>query len=208
MIALPPVVSAAAILLAGLPALLVLQLGPASSHMMAHIGLMSLLAPLAAVLVTRFAAVRPGRSFLLWLMTGAQLALLLALHAPGAPSAGMLPAFLPGALLLAAVGFWVTLVDAARRAPWQAIFALLVTSKLACLLGALLIFAPRVVLTGSHGGPSLDMADQQLAGLLMVTACPLSYLTAGVVLAAQTITALERRSAPGPGRRFVRHRPA
>jgi hypothetical protein len=34
-----------------------------------------------------------------------------------------------------------------------------------------------------HGG----LEDQQLAGLLMIIACPLSYLTAGLVISIQLI---------------------
>jgi cytochrome c oxidase assembly factor CtaG len=39
-----------------------------------------------------------------------------------------------------------------------------------------------------------DLTDQQLAGLLMITACPLSYVLAGVVLAAQMMRDLARTS--------------
>jgi putative membrane protein len=37
-----------------------------------------------------------------------------------------------------------------------------------------------------HDAPA-GLADQQLAGLLMVAACPLSYLVAAVIVAAQII---------------------
>lgn len=49
-------------------------------------------------------------------------------------------------------------------------------------MAVLLIFAPRVL----YGMASIDMAielgDQQLAGLLMVTVCPLTYVLAAVML--------------------------
>ena len=48
------------------------------------------------------------------------------------------------------------------------------------ITGALLIFAPRTLY-------HLALDDQQLAGLLMITVCPLSYLVAAVVLAVQWI---------------------
>jgi putative membrane protein len=77
----------------------------------------------------------------------------------------------------------------------------LVTGKFACLLGALLIFAPRdlyalpgLVFALCSSGES-SLADQQLAGLLMVTACPLSFLTSGVAIAARMLSDLERRTA-------------
>jgi putative membrane protein len=92
-------------------------------------------------------------------------------------------------LLVAAFCFWGLLLSVSLR--WQAIFLLVATAKLSCLLGALLIFAPRVLYTGAHHDSTIaDLSDQQLAGLLMIAACPLSYLTAGVVLAAQILADL------------------
>ncbi len=94
----------------------------------------------------------------------------------------------------AAVWFWWALIAASE---WRALIALLLTGKLACLLGALLIFAPRdlynldgLVLALCTTGPS-SLADQQLAGLLMITACPLSYLVTGVALAARMLVRLD-----------------
>lgn len=86
-----------------------------------------------------------------------------------------------GSLFLAALAFWVLLLDMMERSGWQAILGLLLTGKLACLLGALLIFAARPLYSDAA------LADQQLAGLLMITACPLSYIAAGVVIAARLI---------------------
>src|SRR3546814_3731920 len=105
-----------------------------------------------------------------------------------------------GSLALAAVLFWALLLASSATSRWGGLAALLLTGKLACLLGALLIFAPRdlyslpgVSFALCSTGPS-TLADQQLAGLLMITACPLSYVVAGVVLAAQMMLDLERRS--------------
>jgi putative membrane protein len=47
-----------------------------------------------------------------------------------------------------------------------------------------------------------DLSDQQLAGLLMIAACPLSYLTAGVVLAAQMLADLGSTSGSPDGRKL------
>jgi putative membrane protein len=44
---------------------------------------------------------------------------------------------------------------------------------------------------------ALTLADQQLAGLLMVSACSLSYALAAVVLAAQMMEALARTGRVG-----------
>ncbi len=43
-----------------------------------------------------------------------------------------------------------------------------------------------------HALPSLE--DQQLAGLLMIAACPLSYVVAGIVLTVQLIGELPART--------------
>src|SRR3546814_2902789 len=48
-----------------------------------------------------------------------------------------------GSLALAAVLFWALLLASSATSRWSGLAALLLTGKLACLLGALLIFAPR-----------------------------------------------------------------
>ena len=95
-------------------------------------------------------------------------------------------------LSLAAAVFWAGIIAMPATGRWRAIFALLVTGKLFCLLGVLLVFAPRSVydLPMSQGAVSL-LADQQLAGLIMVGACPLTYVLAGVFIAARWFLALE-----------------
>jgi putative membrane protein len=91
-------------------------------------------------------------------------------------------------------------IAAAGRNQWRGVLGLLITGKLACLLGVLMIFAPRdmyglpgLLFPLCSTGPS-SLQDQQLAGLLMITACPLSYLVAGVVLAAQMLGRVEQSS--------------
>jgi putative membrane protein len=84
------------------------------------------------------------------------------------------------ALFVATLAFWICILNAASSR-WHALLALLVCGKPACLLGVLLIFAPRLLLAarGSvhamHHMPGdhvAALADQHLAGLLMVAACP------------------------------------
>jgi putative membrane protein len=99
------------------------------------------------------------------------------------------------ALLFAvALAFW-TSVAAAVTHRWQAMLALLISGKFACLLGVLLIFAPRR-LFGVHAEhvahTATSLIDQQLAGLLMITACPLSYVLPAVMLAVQAVNGLGR----------------
>jgi putative membrane protein len=71
----------------------------------------------------------------------------------------------------------------------------MLTAKLVCLLAAILIFAPRVLYgatghlmhVGEQWSAAQELSDQHIAGLLMIAACPLSYLVAAVVITAQLI---------------------
>ena len=94
-----------------------------------------------------------------------------------------------GVLLIAAMLFWLSLLSLPEPRRWHALPALLLTGKLVCLLAALLVFAPRALYGASHQHAALmqPLDDQQLAGLLMIAACPLSYLVAAVVITVQLI---------------------
>jgi putative membrane protein len=96
-----------------------------------------------------------------------------------------------GLLFASALFFWIALLQLDGARCWHGVLGLLVTGKLFCLLAALLVFAPRAIY-GAHPAPLL--ADQQLAGLLMIVACPLSYVLAGIVLTVQLIRPVQRRS--------------
>lgn len=176
--------------------LTLVEIGPLSLLMVQHLLVMNVLAPLAAAAIRWTPPV--GRGFL-WLAGTLQVMLLYAWHLPGSQQAAAAswPLHLLALSGLAGCSYWfwslVLGCDGARQ--WRALAALLLTGKLACLLGALLIFAKRdlylldgLALPFCSLGPS-TLADQQLAGLLMITACPLSYLVAGVVLAAQMLAA-------------------
>jgi putative membrane protein len=207
--ALSAVIGACAVATAGALVLSLLPLGSLAGHMAVHIAVMNVAAPLAAV---GLAHRRPAKGLTclaakgLWLATLAQMGLLWASHSPpihhAAQASTTAYVALHGALFLSALVFWTGVVASPAR--WHVMLALLLSGKLACLLGALLIFAPRVLLIGtasahgSHASP-IDYAnldDQQLAGLLMIVACPLSYVLAAIVLAARTVTGLERERAP------------
>lgn len=202
--ALPALISAGAVLLAGLPTIWLLELGPLSALMVQHLLVMNVLAPLAAATLAWRLGPESDRARVLWGAGIAQIALLWAWHAPSvqraASSAAALHLLLLCALTAAALLFWAVLLRAGAQSRWGGVAALLVTGKLACLLGGLMVFAPRE-LYGLAGlaisicranGPS-TLADQQLAGLMMIAACPLSYVVAGVVMAAQMLLGLERR---------------
>ena len=171
---------------------LLASFGPVSAGMAAHILLMNLLAPAVAIWGSAVLAPAARRVPGLVAAMVVQLLLLWAWHAPPSLAAAMgqpaLHLVMQFSLTIAAVWFWLAVVDAAASRPWRAIAALLVTSKVFCLLGVLLTFAPRSLYPpiAHHGGVAADpLADQQLAGLMMLLACPLSYLVAAVVVASR-----------------------
>jgi putative membrane protein len=140
------------------------------------------------------------------LATAAQLALLWGWHSPPALATAMSnPAVMlamTASLTVAAAVFWLAIYVTPATGRWRAIFALLITGKLFCLLGALLVFAPRslfATMTGESDAVLIsgNLADQQLAGLVMLVVCPLIYVTAGVVLASRWFLGLEAESRDG-----------
>ena len=184
------IVSAGAVLAVGALLIAGRDLGPLSLHMSAHILAMNVAAPiLAALLVTRS---RPFSPAWLWAAALVQLAALWGAHLPsvhGAAAAShVAQAGMHGILLLASLAFWSAVLALPDARRWHAIAALLLSGKIVCFLAVLLVFAPRA-LYGDHlhvpDTPAL--ADQQLAGLLMIAACPLSYLLAAIIITVQLI---------------------
>jgi putative membrane protein len=196
---IPAIASALAVLAVGGLVTASHDLGSQAVHMAVHIGLMNVTAPLLAVCLV-FALQRPARIAALWFAAGIQIVLLWVWHSPALQQAGShaLSILMHGSLLAAALFFWWTLLRLRPVARWHGAAALLLTGKLTCLLGALLIFAPRLLIEIPPGHMALGLADQQLAGLLMVTACPLSYVVAGVAFAAQALFASGKPSRSFP----------
>lgn len=184
--------------------------GPLSYGMAGHILLMNLLAPVVAVWASRScpSLVRPFQS--LAAPAVVHLLLLWGWHAPPSLAAAMdhsgLHLAMQASLLLAALWFWSAVVNATAGGQWRAITVLLVTSKLFCLLGVLLTFASYSLYPAMthHGGTALDpLADQQLAGLLMLVACPLSYLVAAVVIASNWLLSSDQAVCRPEGARIA-----
>lgn len=201
---LPLAVSALAVVAGMVLTLASHPLGPLSAHMAVHIALMNVAAPLMAALLVNASN---GTAASLWSMAAVQMTVLWAWHAPPLQqhllASAVLNAAAHGALFLIAFAFWRALLRVAPDRRWHAIPVLALTGKLFCLLGVLLIFAPRPLFAvhaaghdGAHGALAdraaadliaAALADQQLAGLMMITACPLSYLVAATMLAARLI---------------------
>jgi putative membrane protein len=168
--------------------------------MLQHIALMNVLVPLWAFLAP--ARFRPRGLWRTWpWATAVQIVLLWGWHSPGVlPTAlGSLPlmALMHLSLTAAAAWFWLAIATMPRDESWRAMFALLVTGKLFCLLGALLVFAPNLLFDlgaghHHHAASAAPLADQQAAGMLMLVACPLTYVAVGIVLAGRWFLDLER----------------
>jgi putative membrane protein len=180
---------------------------PLADHMAIHILSMNLVAPLAVLAWRWLLDARGPGSVTLALVPAsvAQVALLWGWHMPSVLEAALanpvLHLAMQASLLVAALWFWAAVFDATGARRWRAVFALLVTGKLFCLLGILLVFAPRTLyaIGGAaghlHGASGDALQDQQLAGLLMITACPLTYVLAGVVIAARWLLELDAEPA-------------
>jgi len=198
------------LLLAAIAIALSPALGPLSAHMSTHIALMNVLAPsLALTLVPRNRQTGPG-GWSLAAVSAIQIALLWGVHAPAIFGLGLpaLHLLLHALLFATALGFWWIVLAQPPERSWCSLFTLLVTGKLFCLLGALLVFAPRPLYPSvhAHAGPAgmVMLEDQQLAGMLMLVACPLSYVFAGIVIAARWLRCFdgsERLAAPRCGKR-------
>jgi putative membrane protein len=190
--------------------------GILSHHMLTHIALMSLVAPAIAVqlwlpLDRRRSALGFRRFVPLWLATSAQIGLFVGWHSPPALQAGITDSFtgalMQWSLLAVATLFWLILLLRIEANRWGAIFALLLTGKVFCLIGALLVFAPRLLFVPDFASLHPDagftlaqtMADQQLAGLLMLTACPLTYLLASIGIVGDWLFKTPRQASPCTG---------
>ncbi|ANW05536.1 hypothetical protein LMTR13_13710 [Bradyrhizobium icense] len=176
--------------------------------MVLHVVSMNIIAPSVAAVIITGRHIGGTRPIWLWTATFLQITLLWTWHSPAvhdlllrSPAAGLT---FHATLLLAALFFWLSLLTTSAASRWQTIPALLLTGKLTCLLAALLIFAPRT-LYGLAGHPAdaperfsllHALEDQHLAGLLMITACPLSYLVAAVIITLQLITREETSAGP------------
>lgn len=182
----------------------VFALGPLSQHMMDHIALLGGAAPLSAWMLRNYLPQVTGQALVF--VAALHIALIWIWHLPPIFTASQTSTYthltMTISLFLAGLLFWCAIVGLAMRSKWQAILGLLVTGKLFCLFAAVLVFSPRLLydLSAGHGGHAHHVAhttfsgleDQQLAGLIMIAICPLTYVAAGVAIAARWIASLER----------------
>jgi putative membrane protein len=186
----------AALAAAWAPPWIDLLTGPFSAHMLGHMLLVAVAAPLLAAALAR-AAPGVGRRMAAWCppVPASLLELLLVWgwHAPLlhlAAQEGGLPWLAEQAAFLLA-GFWLWATALARgddgrlaRGP-EGILALLLTATHMTLLGVLIALAPRLLFGGEHGA----LADQEIGGVVMLTMGGLAYLTGGLALMAELLEA-------------------
>lgn len=157
------------------------------AHMLQHLLVMNMSAVLIAVALPLWNRNSPG----LALATILQLAALWIWHMPAifavAHHHAVLYSLMQISLLVAALLFWRAVL-VGTHSIWRRIFALLVTAKIFCLLGAAFVFSRRT-LYPAFGNPEQwglsPLDDQQLAGLLMVSSCALIYIAAAIALFAR-----------------------
>ena len=184
------------VLIAVFAAIASLPAGMLAAHMLVHIATMNALAPLVALAALGVNRERHRRLYaplaaLLAPATLLQLALFIAMHAPfvfnsviHAPEVWPLSTL---ALFAVSTLFWVSVIAAARTGRAGSIAAPLISGKVFCLLAALLVFAERAVF-----GPLVSIADQQAAGLVMLIACPITYVGASLVIVTKWLGAMSR----------------
>ncbi|MCR4264678.1 cytochrome c oxidase assembly protein [Nitratireductor sp. ZSWI3] len=174
--------------------------GELARHMALHILAMNLLAPALAYGWFRARDQNGPPPVGPFAAAGLQIAFLWGWHVPAAmeaaASAPLIGMAMHVSLFLSALLFWQAIIGNVERPPWHAVAAMLVTGKLFCLLGILLVFAPRTLYgpvmlhTGMPAGSGL--ADQQTAGMIMVIACPLTYVLGSIVIVRRWFMAEER----------------
>jgi putative membrane protein len=182
--------------------------GHFSAHMIVHVAVVAVAAPLLAIGVagsradaTRrrpwLAAPVPAMLVEFVVVWGWHLPLL---HEAARASAAVLlveqASFLAVGLLL-----WLSVLGGAptqrRQRLAGGVVALLLTSMHMTLLGALITLAPRVLYnTAAHTAPNSPLADQQFAGMVMLSAAA-SYLAGGLWAVARLLREEERHAPLG-----------
>jgi len=181
--------------------------GPFTAHMVAHLGVVAVAAPLLALVVAGHAWDPVRRVPWLFLpvpLSALELMVVWGWHAPvlhhAARSSAWMRALEQGSFLVAALLLWLSVLGGhpSRRMERRAtgVLALLLTSMHMTLLGALLALPPRPLYETPDTGVSLAsaIADQHLGGALMIGVGGVVYLAGGLAL---TLGLLGGSGAPG-----------
>lgn len=189
-------------------------MGPLSEHMATHLMTMAVMAPAAAHLIRRLPTADGASRGGMAAATVVQLGLLWGWHAPAAFAVAvgslLMQAIMHISLIAAAVWFWFEVLGAAKRVSWASLVALLVTGKFVCLMGLLLALSPRAIYSddvllhicfglGILRQPLASfLNDQQMAGVLMLTVCPVAYVSTAIVFSKRLLQhTAQRQWLPG-----------
>jgi len=175
-----------------------------AAHMAIHMGVVALVAPLIAsgIAGTRYDP-SPRHPILFGPLPTSlfELIIVWAWHVPvlhgAARSNGWLFAVEQGSFLAAGLLVWIACLGFAAGAQGRRSLAgtigLLLTSIHMTLLGALLAFAGRPLYAhAGHGEPAVQIADQQLGGIIMLFIGGAVYLGGGLYLMARVLLTEER----------------
>lgn len=163
------------------------------AHMLRHMGLVAVVAPL---LVLGFPTLGRVLAFPPILGAVVEFAVVWGWHLPGlhgaADRGGLATVAEQGSFLAAGVLVWAGALRAVQ--PLAGAGAMLLTSMHMTLLGALIILAPRD-LYAEICGRAPDLGAQQIGGLLMLGIGTPIYLVAGLALVARALAPAEGRPA-------------
>lgn len=170
-----------------------------SAHMLLHLGVIALAAPLLAIGLARAGLRLDGLRHsiaVMFLVFAAEMAVVWGWHAPPLHEAAALNvwAFVAQQASFLAVGLGVWLLGFAsdsRRGLAAAMFGFFLTFVHMTMLGVVLIMAPKLIYSaelclGAFGFEQLD--DQRFGGILMAAWSAVAYLGGAVVLGARLLT--------------------
>lgn len=176
---------------------------PLTVHMIVHMTVVAAMAPLAAWL-TRGRSIDPVRRYPRCFSpipaSLLEFAVVWAWHAPllrlAARHDGLMFAAEQASFFIAALWLWLSIVggDARQRSSRAAagVVALVLTFAHMTMLGAVLALSPRAL----YGHGAAGLADQQVAGTIMIAAATVAYLGAAIWLSRGLLSppAAERRA--------------
>ena len=180
-----------------------------SAHMLLHLGVVALVAPLLAMGLVR-AGLRLGSNMRGWMALAFIMEMLVVWgwHAPALHEAAARQVLVfvvqQVSFLLVGLGVWLAGLAARERGDLLiAMFGFALTLMHMTMLGVLLLMAPTLIYPaelclGAFGFEALE--DQRLGGVLMAAWGGLAYLAGGIVLGWRLLRLLEAEAVVGPTR--------
>lgn len=172
--------------------------GSFTMHMVLHLTVMLVAAPLLAFALVRLVRIRPRGGWLIIGLAGAaaEMAVVWGWHVPRLHQAAMrYPAAFAlqqASFLLAGLLVWLPgFAGSGRRAAGAAALTMAASFAHMSMLGVLLTTAPRLIYGASGGDTAFGLSpldDQRLGGVLMAVAGGLPYMLGGMYFAARFLS--------------------